>query len=50
VHIDDSYVRSKIRFNYLAEVAMVMDVDPISRRLLQLLAADGRASYQALAD
>jgi Lrp/AsnC family leucine-responsive transcriptional regulator len=26
------------------------DIDPISRRLLQLLAADGRASYQALAD
>lgn len=26
------------------------DVDPISRRLLQLLSADGRASYQALAD
>lgn len=26
------------------------DVDPISRRLLQLLAADGRASYQGLAD
>jgi len=25
-------------------------LDPISRRLLQLLAADGRASYQALAD
>jgi Lrp/AsnC family transcriptional regulator, leucine-responsive regulatory protein len=28
----------------------VLDIDPISRRLLQLLAADGRASYQALAD
>lgn len=28
----------------------MVDVDPISRRLLQLLAADGRASYQALAD
>ena len=26
------------------------EVDPTSRRLLQLLAADGRASYQALAD
>ena len=25
-------------------------IDPISRRILQLLAADGRASYQALAD
>jgi Lrp/AsnC family leucine-responsive transcriptional regulator len=29
---------------------MIADVDPISRRLLQLLASDGRASYQALAD
>jgi Lrp/AsnC family leucine-responsive transcriptional regulator len=28
----------------------VSEVDPTSRRLLQLLAADGRASYQALAD
>jgi len=28
----------------------VVDIDPISRRLVQLLAADGRASYQALAD
>jgi Lrp/AsnC family leucine-responsive transcriptional regulator len=26
------------------------EIDPTSRRLLQLLAADGRASYQALAD
>jgi Lrp/AsnC family transcriptional regulator, leucine-responsive regulatory protein len=26
------------------------EVDPISRRLLQLLSAEGRASYQALAD
>ena len=25
-------------------------IDPISRRILQLLASDGRASYQALAD
>jgi Lrp/AsnC family leucine-responsive transcriptional regulator len=25
-------------------------IDPISRRILQLLSADGRASYQALAD
>ena len=25
-------------------------IDPISRRILQLLAADGRASYQAIAD
>jgi Lrp/AsnC family leucine-responsive transcriptional regulator len=29
---------------------MLTDVDPISRRLLQLLVCDGRASYQALAD
>jgi Lrp/AsnC family leucine-responsive transcriptional regulator len=28
----------------------VSEVDPISRRLLQLLSADGRASYQSLAD
>ena len=28
----------------------MLELDPISRRLLQLLAADGRASYQALAD
>ncbi|MGN6391533.1 MAG: Lrp/AsnC family transcriptional regulator [Gemmatimonadales bacterium] len=28
----------------------MLDIDPISRRLLQLLSADGRASYQALAD
>ena len=28
----------------------MLEIDPISRRLLQLLAADGRASYQALAD
>ena len=25
-------------------------IDPISRRILQLLSADGRASYQAIAD
>jgi Lrp/AsnC family leucine-responsive transcriptional regulator len=29
---------------------MSPDLDPISRRILQLLAADGRASYQAIAD
>ena len=28
----------------------MVEIDPISCRLLQLLAADGRASYQALAD
>jgi Lrp/AsnC family leucine-responsive transcriptional regulator len=28
----------------------MLELDPISRRLLQLLATDGRASYQALAD
>jgi Lrp/AsnC family leucine-responsive transcriptional regulator len=28
----------------------VTTLDPISRRILQLLAADGRASYQAIAD
>ena len=29
---------------------MTPPLDPISRRILQLLAADGRASYQAIAD
>jgi Lrp/AsnC family leucine-responsive transcriptional regulator len=29
---------------------MPPELDPISRRILQLLAADGRASYQAIAD
>ena len=29
---------------------MTAALDPISRRILQLLSADGRASYQALAD
>lgn len=29
---------------------MTTAVDPISRRILQLLVADGRASYQAIAD
>ena len=29
---------------------MTAAIDPISRRILQLLVADGRASYQALAD
>jgi len=28
----------------------MLELDPISRRLIQLLATDGRASYQALAD
>ncbi len=28
----------------------MLELDPISRRLLRLLATDGRASYQALAD
>ncbi|HEX6617122.1 MAG TPA: Lrp/AsnC family transcriptional regulator, partial [Gemmatimonadales bacterium] len=29
---------------------MTPPLDPISRRILQLLVADGRASYQAIAD
>ena len=29
---------------------MTAALDPISRRILQILAADGRPSYQAIAD